>query len=578
MVPIDPEAGPGALSDQLYATLASATASGLEGRPIRLLDALAACDPRNRRDVVRAYWQLSCAMLDFEFRADESRRLEELHDTTEASGTPASSELRAASAAAIARRTEAHVRVLEAQQRLAGLLGQPLTGQLLLASDAPHAGAYRTKFDVLFAGRPAPPQAILLNRILPLRHQEVEARAAAVAAVQAAVAAGLESHHAGKLETIQLLSDLAMLASVRRTLVDSLRQYNDEIADYALGVMATPEIQTVAAMLIKPRTAQAIATETPTGAGEGVQRAQFEDQQRQVPAGVTSPGIDDGPTPDDGASLSAEETAQLLADTRVYQGLVGVEPNKQTQRLVTSLFQSPSVGQEPNSPFTLLELLQNTATHPSQLRALIDMYWRVSELAARRLVLEDVAVQLEALIPVARASRGLSAGDEAGLLHAASRAAQADLLATDTALLAEQFRLTMALARDLAQPWVMPSTLPHGGRYLPKTESLGGTVELKNQAARIASLHDALLADSAAVVELDQARSDALATYVQQHSDIRMALAAVAQQTDSTLSLISHVTQYNQSIAAYALRVLPANAPATLVQSALVANASAAEG
>lgn len=561
------------LSDQLYRALSAVAAASPEGRPVSLLEALSSATGRDRREVVRAYWQLACSMLDFQFRSEEAQMLEQAAEAVGGAGT---AELRAGLAAATARRTEAQVRVIEAQQQLATMLQPALGGQLPWAGDAPHAGPYRTRFDELFVGRPAPPQAALLHRILPLRHQEVAARAEAAQAASQAASQSLQAFTTGRLEPLQFVSDVSLLASVRRTLIDSLRQYNSEIADYALGVTAAPQVQTVAAMLIKPRTAQFIPPTATSGGGDAVQRTQFEQQQPsaptppQLPAGGAA-GFDaqPEPAPADGAALSAEETAQLLADTRVYQGLVGVEPNKQTQRLINSLYRLEAEQRPSGNRLQLAEILQATANNRPVARDMVEGYWRAAEYAARRLVLDDVAVQLEALKPVAAEAAQSSGAIEPALLRAAERAARADYLATDIALLAEQHRLLSALGRPLDQAWAMPVTVPHGGRYLTKSAA-----DSSNPPGQIEQLHSLLVAESDAVVELDQVRSDAVAHYTEGRNDLRVALSAIAQQTDATLSLLSNVTRYNQQIAAYALSVLPANATPAVVESALVAHSA----
>lgn len=569
----------GEAADELYTLIARAQQLGLEGQPTPLLQVLSAADARARRDVVVAYWQLACAMLDYQYRADEAGQFQTLAAGQEGAGN-APLELRAAAAAATARQTDARVRVLEAQQRLSSLLPSPLREQSLLASDAPHAGPYGTKFEALFSGRSAPPNAWLLNRVLPLRHQEVTARLESVDSAEQAVAASRQAMKAGMGDSLGLLNDLMLLASVRRTLVDSLRQYNQEIADYALGVVSPPDIQTVAAMLIKPRGAQPIAS-TVAPAGDAVQRTQFEQQQRagqpavrpnqelNPPPSAPRNSSELQPTPDEGAGLTAEDAAELMADTRVFSALVGVDSFKQTQRLVTSLYRAGEANPTSQSGLSLLQVLQATASNPLGRQELVADYWRTNECLARRHVLEDVAVQLETLLPVAEQRSGEM--PDVHTLRAAERAARADVLATDAALAVQQFRLTTALGRDVSGPWLTPITPPHAGRYLPKTESFAAHGALVNQAKLLSATHERLVDESAAIVDLDLARSAAVAAYANETGTLREALTALTRQTELTLELLAGATQYNQLIASYAFSVLPANTPPELAHSALVA-------
>jgi hypothetical protein len=584
LVPVERK-GRSRLSDMLYEALAAA-AGGLDGRSVTLAEALArAVDPRARIDVVRAYWQLACAMLDFEFRRAELGTLDRL--ASQDASDQSTAELIAAQAAARARREEAQIRVIEAQQRLGGLVSGTAPPPLLLASDPPHAGAYRTKFELLFAGRSAPPQAWLLNRILPLREQEVAARGRAAEAAAQAVAASEAAYAQDHGKLSQLLADLSLLASVRRTLVQSLRQYNEEIADFALGAITPPnDPGSVAAMLIKPPATRAAAAGAASPAS-GVERAGFEDGQpnaRPAPP-ASNPGTNQGastrhgiegtaPAPGTGqGDLTREQFSQLLANTQLYQGLVGMETNKQTQRLVKSLFQQAPF-EAAGATVTLLDVLQNANAAGNRLDA-IRGFWRTRELAAREHVLDDVMVQIEAIEALTEMVDAHPDAAAALVLHGAAASARADLVATQIARLVAQWQLTLALGGHLDQPWLAPVTTPHGGRYRPKAESAGTEAPANEPAQWIGQLHGLLTTQAAAVVELDRSRADQLANYVAHGGDVRKVLLAIGEGTEQTLALLSTVTRYNQQIAQYALSVLPAGTPAESLMAAMVTNRSA---
>jgi hypothetical protein len=551
----------------LYEAL-SAAAAGLQGRPTSLTEIIAAADPRQRLEVVHAYWRLACAMLDFQYRRAEADLLEHLAEQD-------SPELAAARAAAAARREEAWISVLEAQGQIAPLVHATMD-QAPLAIDAPHAGPYRTKFELLFAAGSAPPRAWLLNQILPLRYREIEARRRAVEAARQAVEASEEAYRRGRIGLSDLLADVALLASVRRTMVASLRQYNDEIADYALGVVIPPtEIQTVAGMLIKPRASRAAAE------SDQVERAGFEVQRNsrgEATSGgarqETLPAEDSQPESEPSATAPVErgqtsilgaEALELLANTQLYQGLVGVEASARTERLVESLYAPAVLGlQAPTT--SLLDALQSG--HGRRLDLIAD-YWRASELDARRRVLDDVAVQIESLLPLAGAERASDKGGIVAVLRAAGHASRADLMATQIALADAQWRLCQALGRRVDQAWPLPATPPHGGMYRPLAGEIGSTTG-ETGLERIERLHRLLTAQSAAIVELDRARSEAIASFGAEGADVHRVLRLIAQQTDQTLAMLASVTRYNTAIAEYALAILPSNALPSLVESTLL--------
>lgn len=542
-----------ALPEVLPDALAAATVSGLQGRPISLNDALAAAaNPLGKAELIRAYWRLACGMLEYGFGRAEVRLLERAAQAGRLEET-AAADLKRAQDEAAARRAAAQTAVSDAQRGLAVLLRAPLNAEALLASDAPHAGPYHTRFDQVFAGRAAPAQLWLLDRLLPLRHEEIEARGRAMFAAEDAVTTSEDALRAGQGQLGALLYDLSLFTSVRRTLVAALEQYNDEIADYATAISAGANDPLLASMLIKPRGAAGLAPPR-TIRSDQVEQAGFEEQR-----------------PAEGITAEDEETlADLMADTQVYQGLTSLEPNKQTQRLINTLYWR-SEGSANTASLGLVELLQATAAVSSQREQLIAAYWRAREFATRRHLLDEAVVQLESLTPLA-----LAAGSQPGgagqllVLRATQSAARADLLATQIAELTESWRLTVALGRPLDQPWLNPISTPHAGRYRTRVDELSPTPALRQMAAEIDQLHEKLVAESAAVIESDETRSAATADYAKTRGDVRDVLGAVASELNASLTLLADVTRYNDTIARYALGVLPAGSPASLAASTMI--------
>jgi hypothetical protein len=226
-----------AAADLLNAALSPPKDKPLVGRFWTLLEAESvATGDRNRQMLIaRAYWILSATQADYGWAVEESGRLELIP----ASRNPLDSALlSAAQASATARIQEARVAVTTAQQGLADVLAQPVGSPLPLTSDPPMVGAYRTYFDALFAQRVAPPRLRLIDRTMPLRREVIETRAATVQASASAVHFADEALAKPQPEVqLQTVLDCHMtLSHERRAFLAAVRDYNLDIAEYALNV------------------------------------------------------------------------------------------------------------------------------------------------------------------------------------------------------------------------------------------------------------------------------------------------------------------------------------------------------
>lgn len=245
-----PPAASGRVSpaDLLAQLLTLPNPSAITGRPVTLLEALSAARDANRQaEVVHAYWRLSEALGSYRAAADGVARLS-LQVRPEDAPM-----LRAAQAAAQASLQLAAAGVVRAQHELGEAALLSLSPALPLSADSPHVGAYRTGFDEVFALRGVLPRARLLHRLLPLRRQAIEARAAAVQAAQDALEALIEAYGAGRADLAAVLAAVDHWTSQRQAFMAAVSQYNHDIADYALAV-AGPVIpsQSLVSMLIVP--------------------------------------------------------------------------------------------------------------------------------------------------------------------------------------------------------------------------------------------------------------------------------------------------------------------------------------
>lgn len=269
-----------ATPDALVAWLAQADTS-LDGKRVMLVDLLSRIYDRQQQSlVIPAYWKLSAAEFEYRVAADESTRLTQLLPPADASGKhPSDALLETRLAAAEARLREAELTVISQQHALADLMRLPTSEPLPLCGDLPFAGAYRTFFQERYV-RTAPPRAYLIDRTLPLLHRSIELRASAAQSAADSAEAGAEAFHTGQLDLAATVNSLAELTRQRRAFVAAVRDYNLDIAEYALSVVPAglTSAQLVSILIGPPPAAQPSqpADPKPTGAAQnGVNPAAY---------------------------------------------------------------------------------------------------------------------------------------------------------------------------------------------------------------------------------------------------------------------------------------------------------------
>lgn len=236
------------------------------GRELSLYEALSLVgDPRRQLEVVHAYWRLAGAVAEYRVGHDQVDALAALRVRPEDEAM-----LRTARAAASASRDEAEVALIEAQHELAEQAMLPTTLPLPLPADRPHVGPYRTYFAEIFAGRPAPVLGQRIDRTLPIRRRAIDSRAEAVRAAEAACSSAEEAYRAGRADLEAILSSMTQLTQQRRWLIGSVCEYNDEIADYVIFVVARPaDVAALVTMMIKPSRPIAVSTMPIAMPGQG---------------------------------------------------------------------------------------------------------------------------------------------------------------------------------------------------------------------------------------------------------------------------------------------------------------------
>jgi hypothetical protein len=573
----DVEAGPRQKlrpPELLAQALATPGEEVIEGQRVTLEKALArASDRQHQLKLAQAYWRLSTAEADYHWALDQRDKLALYTETHSAS--PGVQSARASARADV---RDAQMAVVQTQQDLADLMGNAAEDKLPLAVDRPHVGDYRTLYDSVFAGRSPPPRIRLIHRTLPLRRKAIDAHSEAIlATVDALESTGEDFQKSGHgLATVMMTLD--QLKRERRTFMAAVRDYNQDIAEYAFAV-ASPNAneKTLVAMLIK--TSQRAAP--PARDGRVVP------QPAQPPPGQELEGPREDPTepPEETTSNYQPHTPDAADDTAVYQGLAAYSPAERVQKLAGLLHWDRALPPDAGEPTSLADCLRSVA--PQQRLAVIKAFWRARESVARHQAFEDQLQQFKALGTIAIGTRDQPGVTGASVrLQAARKAAQAAVYEEQAALVTCGFDLTVAAGRRLDDPWLVAATPPHAGRYKAAADrtARGSTGDPRHWAKVFAFEHAMLEERGESLLQSDTARAALVlqtralakpgADHTQQAFDEPMPLdqviRAVKSQTGETLAFLHDLTGYNLAIANYSLAAWPNLSSDELVKQLVV--------
>lgn len=272
LVPIQPRPSNRNLASEVLTNAISLPVEGrVAGRPITLVDVLRQVPDRaGQRRVTEEYWKLVEGLAIYHFAWDECQQLERLKPAAqpEVEPTPDEQLMSTRMAAAQARLRDAERGIVTAQYDLAGAMNLKAGQTLPLPIDAPHVGPYSTLLYEMYQakGTVPPPRAVLLDRTMPIRRSAVDARAVAVQSAVDALDAVEEAYYDGRADLKLVLSLIEELSRQRRAFFADVRAYNNEIAEYAMGVPPPPGGAVgLASMLIRPT--------TPTSPNTGIAQA-----------------------------------------------------------------------------------------------------------------------------------------------------------------------------------------------------------------------------------------------------------------------------------------------------------------
>lgn len=222
----------------------------IEGQPVTLLQCIArAAGTGQQAAAVTAYWRLCEALGRFTQADNELVVLSGISPQSEFEQT----QIRAAQRSVDARRAEAHVTLLAAQEKLAEVVG--LTSDPLpLPADRPFVGRYQTRLRTMYANRPVPRSLQALDRALPHQLKLIEKRAEAVEANAQLLSELSELHLQGQAPMSPLLSTSRELTEQQDAFLAAVVKYNFQIAAYSQSVVGSrvPAESLVATLIRQP--------------------------------------------------------------------------------------------------------------------------------------------------------------------------------------------------------------------------------------------------------------------------------------------------------------------------------------
>ncbi len=564
--------------------------SPAKGAPLTLREAIGATMDRSRQlEITHLYWRLNEAVGALRATWDEVQQLQQLQSSAQDAAL-----LNAARNSAAARLQTAALGVSRVQHELAEMAALAPGAALPLPADLPHVGGYDTHYERLARTRAMPARARLIDRTLPLRRQVIDARVAALEAARLSLESNLESHRYGQTSLATVLDSVAEAARQQESVIAAACQYNHDIADYALTVVGQQvNGETIVSMLIK-------TTRQPTpAAGSSGDVRRMQDPLAETPSDVQHATYDESAAPRneptlaeprkpaakdaaDAAETSAEDrpaaadTAQqpaadepplepieetwtskrqttALPTARLYEALVNVSPAARAKQLATALYWSQSLPGSAGEPIELRECLRDVPE--SSRRAVVEAYWVAARRAAEYQVLAAERDLVDGLA-------GTAAQPGAAALDAARQDVRARLLEAEAALVESQFELARRAGRTQDAKGLLPTTTPHAGPYALKLEAqpreVADSWPIKRLAATIPGLAENLNTRASTVVELDGLRAQTGADYQAGRASLTDVLDAIQRQSDETIAAIGVLTDYNQAIAEYVARVIPA--------------------
>jgi hypothetical protein len=273
------------------------------------------------------------------------------------------------------------------------------------------------------------------------------------------------------------------------------------------------------------------------------------------------------------AASPASALADAGSSTALYPALVESTPSVRSKELTLALHWDRSLPEGAGRPMTLEECLSRQAG--GDRRATVEAFWIARQRAAEYQAMSQEIEFLENLMPLVLERRSRPEGAAAMLyLRAVRQSDKANLQEAQAALIEAQFELALRTQTAAEGQWPLPSTPPHAGQYSLNLEAqpraLVQSWPMRHLAAAIPAYCTSVQEHAASVVAADAARAKAVEKYAAGNMPFQQVLEEVDGQTRQTFDFLQTLTEYNRSIAQYALAVLPPDAQPTRIAAALV--------
>ena len=205
--------------------------------------------------------------------------------------------------------------------------------------------------------------------------------------------------------------------------------------------------------------------------------------------------------------------------TRPQADLVGLTAAVQAKKLTAMLHGEVDAICPDAEAVDLEDCLDSVAG--AKRRALIEAYWEAS-LRVAEFQVHRVRVAFLAELAKAVTLGPVGPPDDRAKLSVAQLDAKANLLEAEERLLEAQYELTDRCGRSLAEPWLVPKTLPHAGDYRLHFESMPRQLteswSVRRLAAIIPVLSRSLQDRAAGVIRADSLRMETLKAYQTQET------------------------------------------------------------
>lgn len=213
----------------------------LEGKELTIQDLFILTSNRDQRfALLKAYWKIALAMAEYHWAVEEYLTIRTLDGVGVANGrSPSHIYIEAAIFASMARVSETRTQAINAQFELLTLMGGRYRN-LPLSVDVPLVGTYNTQFEANYPNPATAPRRLqAINKTIDNRRDTVNSRGIAIDRIfkawQAAIGLFQQNPNEQNAQVVALAYE--QLTRARRGFLASIREYNSDIAEYALTVL-----------------------------------------------------------------------------------------------------------------------------------------------------------------------------------------------------------------------------------------------------------------------------------------------------------------------------------------------------